>query len=85
MVVIIKRGDRGRPIAACYGTYDAPVVTVEAGPGDMGGLPRQKQIKIQGVLVEGKFHFAMITETSPDIRLEVAFFLQQQYSKSENF
>ncbi|NCC04920.1 MAG: hypothetical protein EOM37_12970 [Proteobacteria bacterium] len=59
---------------ADYGKNDDPVVTVDAGPGDIGRLAKPEAAKIHGLLMDGKFCFAKIAEALPEIKVTVAVF-----------
>ena len=57
---------------ADYGKNNDPVITVDAGPGDIGRLAKSDAAKIHGLLMERKFCFAMVTEPLPEIKVTVA-------------
>lgn len=59
---------------ADYGGNGDPIVTVDAGPGEIGRLTKTDAKKIHALLIDGKFCFAKVVEALPEIKVTVAVF-----------
>lgn len=59
---------------ADYGGNGDPLITVDAGPGEIGRLTKTDAKKIHARLIDGKFCFAKVVEALPEIKVTVAVF-----------
>ena len=59
-------------LEADYGKNEEPVVTVDAGLGEIGRLSKSDAVKIHSMLMDRKFCFAMVTDSLPEIKVTVA-------------